>query len=473
MPAWRLSPDWLITGFEFYLFAIVSVGLGLFVLLSVLSREERPSLSFAWILGIVFIPHLTIPAYILFGNRKLRQVIREKSLSFEDQCAACRCEPLQRIARVTSAFAIPRPTAHNRMTFISDGVEAYTRLMDMLDRAEDSIHVQTFILYDDAIGQAVVAKLAERARAGVKVYLLLDAFGSLGTSRRFVKPLREAGGKVGIFMRLLPFQRKWSLNLRNHRKAIIIDESEALIGGMNLGIEYMGPKPDPERWVDTLAHVEGPVVYDLLDEFKSDWEFATDENPVSKRQDRWLAPSGPGGAVAQVIPSGPDVDGDPMYAALIAGILNASRRVWIVTPYFVPDDGLMKALGVGARMGLDIRILVPERSNHPLADLTRSTFLRRLRRDGVKVYFYPHGMMHAKHVVIDDDFALVGTVNLDVRSLLLNFEISMAFYSEPEVAKIVEWMGDLMGRSEIREARPVTLARRLLEQLCFLASPLL
>lgn len=470
---WRVEFSWFYTGIGVYFVAIVGVTLGLFVLLKILSSEERPSFSFAWILTIIFIPYIGIPAYLIFGNRKLKRVAEAKSLEFDESCPGCRIEPLHQVARVMTAFEAPRPSSHNWVEFIPDGVAAFERVIAMIDSAERTVYCQTFILYDDAVGKAVVDKLAEKARAGVKVYLLLDAFGSWMTSGRFVDPVREAGGHVGVFMRLNPFQRKWSLNLRNHRKALIVDESKGLMGGMNLGIQYMGPEPDPERWVDTVTYVEGPVVYDLFDEFVSDWEFATNERLQAERPDRWGEADASGGTVAQVVPSGPDVRGDPMYAALIAGILNAQRRVWIVTPYFIPDDGLMRVLGVAARMKIDVRILIPSESNHPLADLTRGNFLRRINRDGGKVYYYPGGMVHAKNLLIDDDFALSGSVNLDMRSLMLNFEIAMFFYTEETVKHISDWMEGMMDRSEIREIRPVTRPRRFLEQVCFLISPLL
>jgi cardiolipin synthase len=270
-----------------------------------------------------------------------------------------------------------------------------------------------------------------------------------------------------------PFYRKWSLNLRNHRKAIVVDERVAVVGGMNLGDEYMGPDADPNRWVDNFAVLEGPAVSDVVDQFFSDWAYATNEQTQPQHIDDWKAPFDNVGAMVQVIPSGPDVSGDPLYAAMIGGILNARERVWIVTPYFVPDDGLMKALGVAARMGLDVRLIVPDKSNHFAADITRGNFIRRLKADGVRVYYYTGGMLHAKNVVIDHDFTVVGSVNFDVRSLFFNFELAMFIYSEPEVGSIAGWMEEIMAHSEVRGVMPASPFRRFLEQLFFLVSPML
>ena len=416
------------------------------VLIVRLVREQRPTGStFAWLLAILLIPYVGVPLYILLGGRKLARMAGHKSPLYGGNGFRPDIEFFNDTERILLTTGAPPPTFGNQVEHLPDGETAYHRLMEMIASAKESIDVTVFILGRDEVGQRFVEALAERAAAGVKVRLLVDALGSLRTRGRFLAPLRKAGGQVGVFMPMLPLRRKWSANLRNHRKLIVVDAKTAYLGGMNFAGEYMGPRPDPKRWTDFGLVLEGPVVREVACVFVSDWSFATGENLAWPAAPQTIAPDCSAG-VMQLVAAGPDVASDPLYHGLLSAFAEARQRIWIVTPYFIPDGVIAEMLILAARLGRDVRILVPRRSNHLLADLARGSYMRDLMRAGVKFHGFP-GMLHAKIVVIDDTLAITGSANLDLRSLYLNYEIGLFIHSRVDVDRIASHVLKLFSRS--------------------------
>jgi cardiolipin synthase len=230
--------------------------------------------------------------------------------------------------------------------------------------------------------------------------------------------------------------------LRNHRKLVVVDDRVGILGGMNLANEYMGPRPFEGRWRDLALRVEGPVTRDLTAVFASDWEFATGEKMVRAPFDA----ESMGDAVVEVAPSGPDAAGDSFYDAVLTGLFAAKSRIWIATPYFIPDDALCRGLVLAARRGVDVRIVVPARSNHLTADLAGAEYLRDIAAAGGKIQRYLPGMLHAKSMILDDAVGVVGSANLDMRSLFLDYEVSLFLYSAPEIKTLSEWFDSLAGQ---------------------------
>lgn len=438
--------------FSLHLVSLVGFVLAI-LLVGKLMREQRPPGStMAWLLAILLIPYIGVPLYLLIGGRKIRRLAHNKHPLYPDTRSFRGREPLNDVEKILTACGAPSATTGNRLELLPDGESAYREIMRLIASARETIHVTTFILGRDPVGRAIVEALAEKARAGVKVRLLLDALGSLKTRGRFVQTLRDAGGKVGIFMPMLPLRRKWSANLRNHRKLVLVDGHTAIVGGMNLGSPYMGPTYDPARWFDFSAVIAGPAVSDVARVFASDWEFATGEAldvPVSVSVSRADTADN-----VQVVASGPDVETDPFYQALLIALNEAKERVWIVTPYFIPDDTIARELGLLARLGRDVRIIIPARSNHPIADLAGGSYIRQLKRAGVKFYAFQPGMLHAKLVVVDDTLAVIGSANIDLRSLYLNYEIAVFLYSAKEISAIVGHAKKMLLRSFPLEAAP-------------------
>jgi cardiolipin synthase len=288
----------------------------------------------------------------------------------------------------------------------------------------------------------------------VKVRLLLDGLGCFLSAGRFCDPIRQAGGEVLKFMPVMPLQTPHSANLRNHRKIAIFDHRVAALGGRNLAVEYMGPSPLKRRWRDFGGVVEGPAVRVLDEIFLADWAFASGQSLASLQKELPAeAPAPAGDSELQIVASGPDVSGDPIYEGILSLVQQAERSVWIVTPYFIPDEVLFRSLLVQARAGIDIRIVVPARSNHPITDLARRHFLRDLQAAGAKVLLYGPGMLHAKMLLVDEQTGLFGSANMDLRSLFLNFEVGAVTYSPAEAGAIGGWMREILAHSRVMPDR--------------------
>lgn len=463
-----------------HLYTVGGFLLAIFAIARLMSEKRQPGNTLAWLLGITLIPYLGVPVFLLFGGRKIRRLAARKTRLQPEVPGAC-LATITHFARPTvqtivHSGGIP-PVTGNHVRFLTHGEEAFAELERQILTARSSIHITTFILARDETGKRLVKLLARRAREGVKVRLLLDAVGCLFSSRGFVQPIREAGGEVLRFMPVVPLSTRGSANLRNHRKIAVFDQHTAIIGGHNLAREYMGPKPFRKRWADFGAVITGPSAAQLNEVFLADWSFASRQSLDDLHRE--LDPSAiqlEGQADLQVIASGPDVSGDPLYEGIISLIQEAQRSIWIITPYFIPDEVLLRSLMVKARSGLDITLIVPAQSNHPITDLARRHYLAQLRSAGARVAFYTPGMLHSKAMIVDDAIGLFGSANFDLRSLFVNFEIGVAVYSEAEVRAMRIWAGDLLRDTTPMPDAPAHRTRLLgniAEDLSRLLAPLL
>ena len=322
----------------------------------IILERRHPSATLAWMLGIALLPLIGVPLYFLIGVRRVRRHIRAKiaavapvasSLSHRRRPEDLPTDVGERCGRVLLAAGTPPPTEGNRITFLHRGDEAYEAVLSLIGSARDHLHAQFFILDVDAVGRRFIQALAARAREGIHVRLLLDAVGSWRALRRTVRPLREAGGEVAAFMPAFPLHRRWSAHLRNHRKLLIADGRKAFTGGMNIGKKYMGPRTSKEQWRDVAAVIEGPALPDLQSLFLDDWAFATEE--MLPAGDLFPPPfrfegGAPPPCTLQIAASGPDREARPIYEGVFTAFAAARRRLWIETPYFVPDDGIGAAL---------------------------------------------------------------------------------------------------------------------------------
>ena len=266
-------------------------------------------------------------------------------------------------------------------------------------------------------------------------------------TRRTLAPLKQAGGRFAFFMPVMHRPLRGRTNLRNHRKTVIADERRVLAGGANIAAEYMGLENRSDRWHDLTFSLEGPAVNHYVELFRSDWAFASGESLAMMPLAEPLHADRGAEAVVQVVPSGPDVQGDPLYDALLTAVFSARDRIRVVTPYFIPDDALCRAFSLAAHRGVDVVILLPERSNHRLADAAGRSYLREIQNEGGRVLFYQDGMLHAKAVLCDDSLAILGSANIDMRSLLLNYEAAILIYSANEIRLIADWIDSLAQKS--------------------------
>lgn len=453
--------------------------LAVFAIARLMSERRQPSNTIAWILGIVLIPYVGVPLYLLLSGKKIRRLASLKSrMKPRVPGAPPAAEATRNLAAVHTMVAsgVPEPVGGNRTRLITNGEEAFDEFERQIKAAQRTIHITTFILGRDDTGRQLIRLLAARAREGVQVRLLLDGLGCFLASRGFSDPLRKAGGEVAAFMPVAPLSTRYSANLRNHRKIAIFDHRTAYVGGHNLARHYMGSRPWRKRFNDFGAMIDGPAAGLVNEVFLADWAFARGKSIDDLRIESGAAtPELYGEGEVQVIASGPDVHGDPLYDGILTLIHEAEHSVWIITPYFIPDEVLQRSLLVKARAGKDVTVIVPERSNHPVTDLARRQYLRDLCEAGARVLFFQPKMLHSKALIVDDRVGLLGSANFDLRSLFVNFEIGIALYSEGDVRAMRVWAGELV-RDSI-EYRPDLARRRwfgdLLEDLSRLLAPLL
>jgi cardiolipin synthase len=459
-----------------------------FLIPRIILERRHPSATLAWMLGIALLPLIGIPLYFLIGVRRIRRNIRDKiatvapiasSLSHRLRAEELATATGKRCAGVLLAAETPPPTAGNRVTFLRGGNEAYEAVLSLIGSARDHLHAQFFILDVDPVGRRFIQALAARAREGIRIRLLLDAVGSWRALRRTVRPLQEAGGQVAAFMPAFPLHRRWSAHLRNHRKLLIADGRKAFTGGMNIGKKYMGPRTSKEQWRDVAAVIEGPALPDLQARFLDDWAFSTEETlpagvlfPPPAR----FTGGDPSPCALQVAASGPDRAARPIYEGVFAAFTAARRRLWIETPYFVPDEGIGAALRNAALRGVDVRLIVPGMSDLRIVSLAGRSYFDEMMEVGVRIYLYRPTNLHAKVLVVDDDVGMIGSPNVDMRSFFLNFEIGVFLYDRPQIEALADGFLVDLGNSE--EVDPVRFAQRprsvqLLEDTCRILSPML
>ncbi|RZL64683.1 MAG: phospholipase [Variovorax sp.] len=453
--------DWLPTPSQHFL--AVAVALLVYVLTTRARREQRaPTTAIAWVMGLLLLPYLTLPAYLLFGQRKLRP---------DGTPRPPRTVPAGHwAADLIESFGLAAPGPCT-VRLHADGEAARLALNAVIEGATKRIDVCTFIIGSDAFGQDVLARLTRRAREGITVRVLLDGFGALSLPRGHFDALCAAGGQVAVFRPIFSLRRTGPRNLRNHRKATIADDRWLWSGGRNLAGEYFnGNEACPVAWRDLSFDLQGSVAAAAARQFEQDWVSVRGGAPRAVDVPHVLTDAGadvdshPGAALAQYLPSGPDQTEDTAHALLIDACFRAEHRILAITPYFVPDDGLRNALRLAARRGVQVTIAIPARSNHPLADFVRARAMRDLERAGVIFRMLPF-MAHAKAVVVDDTLAMCGSINLDLRSLLLNHEAAVVFYGAAEIEWLAHWMETTASAGDAYRARRPGLLRDLAEGL--------
>jgi cardiolipin synthase A/B len=430
----------LTTAYWLTLHGLVTVVAVLFYVIAshVLHQRRHPSAAIAWVLFILLMPYVALPAFLTFGSRKQARPRNRAALTAPDPAAPA--SEASWAVQTAAALGQPAPTAYHALHLHTDGTEALAALWQVIAGAQHSIDVCTFIVGDDPLGAQFIERLCTKARAGVKVRLMLDGLGRLMGGRPDLKPLRDCGGVVTLFVPPLHSPLKGRTNLRDHRKLLVADaafESRRVwSGGRNLAGEYFEGAPGKAPWHDLSFDLRGPLVLQASALFEHDWAFA---NGRKAAPDAALPETAaPPAACAQLIASGPDQVDDTVHALLVTAAYRARRRIQLVTPYFVPDASLLMALCLAARRGVAVELLLPARSNHRLSDVARRRALRALNAAGARIWLVPH-MQHAKLAVIDDVVALTGSTNLDSRSLFLNYELMFAFHDGKAIAGCADW----------------------------------
>ncbi|QDT56589.1 putative cardiolipin synthase YwiE [Caulifigura coniformis] len=422
-------------------FVMLMHTLGAISSIQAVMSTRTPQGAIAWAISLNTIPYIAVPAYWVFGQShfdgyeflRYREMLsesslkydtirklREKGLIFEPQTE--RQAHQQKLLERLAMMPILRS---NDVDLLVDGQATFDAIVDGINSAKDYILFQFYILRSDGLGNRLKDALLARARQGVKVYMLYDAMGSKAISAEYVLELQEAGVKVAAFE---PASHGWRhrlrMNFRNHRKIVVIDGKEAFVGGHNVGDEYVGKHPTLTPWRDTHVAVRGPIVLATQVSFAEDWMWVTGDR-LSLNWEPEPAPKGE--AVAACFPTGPADELETGTLLMLDAINMAQKRIWIASPYFVPDAQFVSTLQLAALRGVDVRVLIPENNDDSLVDLTSYSYLEELGKAGIPMYRYQPGFMHQKVMLIDDDLATVGTANFDNRSMRLNFEITLLF----------------------------------------------
>lgn len=450
----------------FPLFYLLWQGVLLVVLLDMTYRRRSSASMIAWFLVIFSLPYLGVLLYVLIGRRKIAETPLKAALHPVTAPNTHVSNPLE---TVLNRNGIPPASDGNRFVLIESGEAAFDALSEAIANAKHSVCLSTYIFKLDHAGKALAEQLAAKARSGVDVKLLIDAFGSLPLYLRDtpLQPLKDAGVSIEFFMPLRPFLRNTHINLRQHRKIYLIDDETVFSGGMNLSREYLGTREAPSRWSDLLFRIDGPSVKAYRDVFVSDWNFSSRWHKIPESA---IELPERGNARIQVVPSGPDIPTDALYDALLDAIHNAKERIWIVTPYFIPDATIMSALRIAHVKGVDIRLFTPQKSDHFIFDAARSSYMREIQEWGGTVWLYPQRMLHAKAILFDDTSVVIGTLNFDLRSLFLNYEIVSIGYSAEMIEDVKQWMERLLEQTSPGIAKAGRL-RKLAENLGRIIAP--
>ena len=458
-----------------------------FVALWLLHERRTPTATLAWMLGLAVLPVLGMLVYLLVGPRrlerkKLRMAMARRAVGpaidwWERRTAAELPFPGQ-LARLATTLDAWPPESAAEVEIYAGGDETYDALVGAIGAARRHIHCEYYIFEPGRAGARLRDALAERARAGVKVRLLVDAVGSPRLPRRFLAPLIEAGGEVARFNRpLLGRALRGLANFRTHRKIVVVDGRVGFTGGINVSDDQSREARGDAAWRDTHLRLTGAAVHGLQATFLENWSFATrGRGALQGPAFQACFPAAPAGEHwVQVVASGPDQESYAIEALYFAAIAGARERLWITTPYFVPGEALEAALTSAALRGVDVRLLLPARTDAPVVDAAGRTYHDALADAGVKIHLYGPPMVHAKTMVVDRELAIVGSANLDNRSFRLNFEVVAAIYGEPAAAELASHFEADLARARPRTRREEAdpFGRRLFASAARLLAPLL
>ena len=476
----------------------------------ILNERQSPSATFAWIVLNLALPVLGVPLFFLLGKNRIRGYMKKRTraeTAFSPHVEAFaskyrlpsggyaipeEIEPLcNTFGRIFGKFG-PEFTPHpNLVQLLVDGRETFEAIFRSIASAKNYIFVQYYILRSDRLGLELKRLLITRAKAGVRVYLLYDDMGSFWLSQEYINDLVEAGVIVARFLPVKNLKRGLQINFRNHRKLVVVDGVTAFTGGLNIGEEYAErrfrnrtKKYGVGVWRDTHIQLAGPAVGQLEEVFLEDWHFATgnaldfvaDQIDEAESTPTFSTAMDPKKCFVQVVPSQPTDESLIGVLLFMQIIQSAKKRLWIATPYFVPDTTLMRELELAALRGVDIRIIVPKTSDNRIVQWVTLSYAEQLMKSGVKFCLYHRGFMHQKLAIIDDTMSVIGSTNFDNRALYLNFETTLLIHGKSFAGEVEEVLNrDLSNCKYYKPATKPVLRFWLIlrENLARLLAPLL
>lgn len=419
------------------LLLIVAFVAGILSAIDALLRVKNPQGATAWILALIAIPVITVPLYWMFGRARyhdyigLRERLRERlkidlnadsgplglfaaDTDNEEQPAASQLRGFRALANT------PWCDGHE-LHLLKNGDATFSAIIDAIEQAQSYVLIQYYTIRDDDIGQTLAAAIKRARNRSVSIYLLYDEIGSYELSGTYKALLAESGVQIAPFSGTRSLLGRFRINFRNHRKIVLIDGRHAFTGGLNVGDEYLGNTQAFPHWRDTHLHISGPAILGLQMSFLEDWAFGNDDD-ADLPDVSWDAIEHSGDEKALVVSSGPADEVETCGLTFTHGIESAQERLWIASPYFVPDPRVLSSLQLAAMRGVDVRILLPRTTDNALFRFVPYAYLPDIEQLGAKIYLYEPGFMHQKVMLVDDMYATVGTANLDNRSFRLNFE---------------------------------------------------
>ncbi|UOQ45238.1 cardiolipin synthase [Halobacillus salinarum] len=429
------------------------LALNVLLALAIIFLERRDaSATWAWLMVLLFLPIAGFILYLIFGRRLshkeiftwdkksrlgLLAAVQEQLRGIKENTLEVQHEdivPYEDLIYMHLKNNDALLTQNNEVEVFTDGQKKFHALMEDIENAQDHIHLLYYIVRDDQLGNRLADALIKKAKENVQVKLLYDDMGSRSVKRKFVHKLRAAGVEVESFFPPLIPKLNLKINYRNHRKLAIIDGKIGYIGGFNIGDEYLGYSKRFGYWRDTHVRVVGGAVHNMQTRFILDWNQASSKDIVY--EERYYQGEAEGDVAMQIVSSGPDSEWEQIKNGYIKMILSAKEYVYIQTPYFIPDDSLLDALRIAVLSGVDVRVMIPNKPDHPFVYWATYSNIGDLLKAGAAIYVYQKGFLHAKTIVVDGVIASVGTANIDVRSFRLNFEVN-AFLYHPEVAELL------------------------------------
>ncbi|ACB84233.1 cardiolipin synthase [Natranaerobius thermophilus] len=447
-------------------------------------ERKNPTATWAWVLILVLFPILGLILYLFIGltprKRKIfdrkteKDLIKNKQLIEGSPNYQGKSLPHQanNIFQIDFGKEEIVYTDNNDVQIYTHGKEKFKELFNVMETAEHHIHISYYIIRNDELGKAIVNKLTKKARQGVTVRVLYDSVGCRKLPKDFFSELEEAGGLV---TRFFPFIL--DINYRNHRKIAVIDGKTAFVGGTNIGKEYLGISQRFDDWRDTHLKVTGDAAKSLQVRFLLDWIFATEEDEdIMMNREFFPEISDQGNSGIQIVASGPDSPHEEIKAFLLKMIYSAKESIYLQTPYFIPDESILEALQIAAYSGVDVRIAIPDKPDHPFVFWANRAYLGLMLETGARGFIYKHGFLHSKLIIVDGKIASVGTANMDVRSFKLNFEVN-AFIYDPQMAQRLNeiFLRDLDNSCELTEDQynQRGISSKFKESISRLLSPIL
>ena len=463
-----------------YLYTLITI-------ISVLLLENRNSVkSISWVLVLVFLPVLGMWLYLIFGqDYRKKKIISKKSIRWTNHqpFASYDIEKIDSSVMQTNQLNLVKLLyknsesdgfANNKIDVFTNGEATFNALFEAISGATDHIHIQFFIFDDDQISNQLRELLIAKAKEGVRIRMIYDYWGSFNLSKKFLSSLQDAGVYVCPF---LPFRwqisRSNKINYRNHRKVVVIDGKTGFIGGLNVADRYRYGN-ELGKWRDTFIRIEGAAVHGLQILFLIDWYFV--DRKMIEGKEYFPKPISYEQNLVQIVSSGPDSDWPALMHGIASAFMSASRYIYIHSPYFMPTDEVATCIHMAALSGVDVKLIIPVRSDSRFSDASTASYLEKALEAGVRIYKYQQGFIHSKAIVIDDFISIVGSTNMDERSFVQNFEANAFIYDKKTALTLKEhFLEDLNNSVEISLQEWTARKRRqkLKESFARLFSPLM